>query len=220
MLRVLEPEVMDTRRDAEEYDAMDFMDANMKFAEDAIALVKDVGAPLVLDIGVGTGQIPELMLSRRGDMEMLAIDLAQEMLKIATIRLASAGLYDRCKLARMDAKKMRLPDAKYDLVICNSTIHHIPDPHLVWREIARVCKPTGAIIVRDLVRPPTMEDAWAIVNRVAAGGHIRQNQLFFDSLCAALEIKEVDAMVKDAGLRRMRVAKCSDRHWTAERPAQ
>lgn len=219
MLRVQEPEVMDTRRDAEEYDAMDFMDANMKFAEDAIALVKDVGAPLVLDIGVGTGQIPELMLSRRGDMEMLAIDLAEEMLKIATQRLAGAGLDDRCKLARMDAKKLPLPDATYDLVICNSTIHHIPDPRLVWKEIARVCKPSGAIMVRDLIRPPSMEDAWSIVNRVAAGDHIRQKQLFFDSLCAALELVEVDAMVKDAGLRHMRVIKCSDRHWTAERPA-
>lgn len=219
MLRVLEPEVMDTRRDAEEYDAMDFTEANTRFAEDAIALVQDVGAPLVLDIGVGTGQIPKLMLARRGDMEMLAVDLAEEMLKVAMTRLASAGVSDRCKLARMDAKKLKLPDAKYDLVICNSTIHHIPDARLVWKEIARVCKPTGAIMVRDLIRPPTMDDAWAIVNRVAAGEHIRQKQLFFDSLCAAFELEEVDAMVREAGLRRMRVAKCSDRHWTAERPA-
>lgn len=219
MLRVLEPEVMDTRRDAEEYDAMDFIEANTRFAEDAIELVKNVGAPYVLDIGVGTGQIPELMLARRGDMDMLAIDLAEEMLKVAMGRLTSAGVSDRCKLARMDAKKLRLPDAKFDLVISNSTIHHVPEPALVWQEIARVVKPDGAIMVRDLIRPPTMDDAWAIVNRVAAGDHMRQKQLFFDSLCAGLELEEVDAMVKKTGLRRMRVAQCSDRHWTAERPA-
>ncbi len=219
MLRVLEPELMDTQRDAEEYDAMDFVDANTRFAEDAIALVKNVGDPLVLDIGVGTGQVPELMLARRGDMEMMAIDLADEMLKVAMRRLVAAGVEDRCKLARMDAKKMRLPDAKYDLVICNSTMHHIPDPLVVWQEIARVVKPTGAIMVRDLIRPLTMDAAWATVNRVAAGDHMRQKQLFFDSLCAGLELTEVEAMVKKTGLKRMRIAQCSDRHWTAERAA-
>jgi hypothetical protein len=68
-----------------------------------------------------------------------------------------------------------------------------------------------------LIRPLSEEEAWATVKRVAAADHPRQQQLFFDSLCAALALDEVEAVVKEAGLRGMRIARVSDRHWTAER---
>src|SRR5207249_817445 len=97
--------------------------------------------------------------------------------------------------------------------------HHIPEPLVLFQEICRVVKPDGAVMVRDLVRPASMDDAWAIVKRVAAGEHPRQQQLFFDSLCAALTLDEVAEMVRRSGLARMRVERVSDRHWTAERKA-
>jgi hypothetical protein len=85
--------------------------------------------------------------------------------------------------------------------------------------MARVAKPDGGIIVRDLVRPQTLDEAWAIVKRVAAGEHPRQQQLFFDSLCAGLTIPEVEDLVTRSGLQGIRVSRVSDRHWTAERKA-
>ena len=218
MRRILEPEVMDTKRDAEEYDAMDFWEADRRFAEDAVNLVRGRPNALVIDVGTGTAKIPVLMLERRRDLDILAVDLAREMLRIAQQRVADAGLADHCKLATMDAKALRVSNAKYDLVVCNSTAHHIPEPSMLFREIARIVKPDGAILVRDLMRPTSLDDAWAIVKHVAAGEHMRQQQLFFDSLCAALTVEEVEALVRKAGLDRMRVEKCSDRHWTAERP--
>jgi ubiquinone/menaquinone biosynthesis C-methylase UbiE len=219
MLRILEPEVMDTSRDAEEYDAMDFSEANTRFAEDAIGLVRGRPSPEVLDIGTGTAQIPILMLERRKDLQILGVDMAGEMLRVATRNVAKAGFGASCRLGKHDAKSLRLADKRYDLVMCNSTAHHIPEPLTLFKEIARVVKLDGAIIVRDLIRPPTMDDAWAIVKRVAAGEHMRQRQLFFDSLCAALTLPEVEDLVARSGLPRMLVAKVSDRHWTAERSA-
>lgn len=218
MRRILEPEVMDTAADAVEYDAMDFSEANQRFADDAIALLRGTTDAQVLDIGTGTAQIPILMLKKDRTMKILACDLAQEMLRVAARNLAAAELTDRCQLARLDAKAIRAPAQKFDLVMCNSTIHHIPDPQIVFREIQRLVKPNGAIVVRDLFRPETMDEAWATVNRVAAGEHPRQKQLFFDSLCAALTVDEVKDHVQRAGLERLRVERCSDRHWTAERP--
>ena len=218
MRRIPEPEVMDTRRDAEEYDAMDFWEADTRFAEDALALLGDRAFPSILDIGTGTAKVPVLMLARRVDLDVLAVDLAEEMLRVAARRVAEARLEERCKLASMDAKALAVPNAKFDMVMCNSTVHHIPDPADLFREIARVVKPDGAVIVRDLARPETMDEAWSIVRSVAAGDHIRQQQLFFDSLCAALTIPEVERIAADAKLDRVRVAMCSDRHWTVERP--
>jgi ubiquinone/menaquinone biosynthesis C-methylase UbiE len=219
MLRILEPEVMDTPRDAEEYDAMDFTDPNTKFAVDALALLEGRAEAEVLDIGTGTARIPILMLDRSPDLKILAVDLAGEMLRVATRNVMKAGYGEHCRMGKLDAKALRLPDKRYDLVMCNSTVHHIPEPLVLFKEISRVVKPEGAIIVRDLIRPHTMDAAWAIVKSAAAGEHLRQQQLFFDSLCAGLTIAEVEELVSRSGLQRMRVAKVSDRHWTAERKA-
>lgn len=198
---------------------MDFTAPNTLFAEDALALVARRPNPSVLDIGTGTAQIPIAMLERRRDLQILAVDLAKEMLKVAARKVADAGLSDRCQLACIDAKALRVPAEKFDLVICNSTAHHIPDPLVLFKEIARVVKPDGAILVRDLIRPASMDEAWSTVKRVAAGDGKRQQQLFFDSLCAALTLTEVEALVRSAQLDRVSVTQVSDRHWSAERKA-
>jgi ubiquinone/menaquinone biosynthesis C-methylase UbiE len=218
MLRILEPEVMDTAQDAKEYDAMDLVEANTRFAEDALALLDPSAASIqVLDIGTGTAQIPVLMLDRDKRIQVLAVDLADEMLRVATDNVAKAGYGSQCRLAKLDAKALRVPDRRYDLVVCNSTAHHIPEPLTLFTEIARIVRPGGAILVRDLIRPPTMDEAWAIVKRVAAGERMRQQQLFFDSLCAALTLDEVKSICVSARLGDLHVARVSDRHWTAER---
>jgi ubiquinone/menaquinone biosynthesis C-methylase UbiE len=217
MLRILEPELMDTPRDAQEYDAMDFTESNTRFAVDALALLSKTKDAEVLDVGTGTARIPILMLDRAPGLKVLAVDLAGEMLRVATRNVVAAGHSERCRMGKLDAKALRLPDRRFDLVMCNSTAHHIPDPRIIFKEMARVLKPNGALIVRDLIRPNTMDEAWATVKRVAAGEHPRQQQLFFDSLCASLTLAEVTDLVAQSGLDRMHVAKVSDRHWTAER---
>ena len=219
MLRILEPELMDTAQDALDYDAMDFGEADTLFAIDALALVAGRPNAEVLDVGTGTAKIPIMMLDRRKDLRILAVDLAQEMLNVATRNVMKAGHQDACKLGRLDAKSLRVNAGRYDLVMCNSTAHHIPEPLSLFKELARVVRPGGAILVRDLIRPETMNDAWAIVRRVAAGDGKHQRQLFFDSLCAALTLPEVEGLVARAGLQGVSVRQCSDRHWSVERPA-
>src|SRR4029079_10140335 len=104
-----------------------------------------------------------------------------------------AGVKDACTLARMDAKALDCAPRSFDLVMSNSIAHHLPEPLDLFREVARVVKPGGAVLVRDLIRPESTEAAWAIVNRVANHDNDRQKQLFFDSLCAALTLDEVRA---------------------------
>ena len=91
MERVLEPEVMDTAQDAEEYDAMDFAEPNTRFAEDALALVRGVPGARILDIGTGTADIPMRMLQRDAAVHIVAGDLAKEMLRLAERKVAAAG---------------------------------------------------------------------------------------------------------------------------------
>mgnify|MGYP000668070601 CR=1 FL=1 len=217
MKRILEPEVMDTVEDAEEYDAMDFSESDTGFAERAAALLGVMPGGRVLDIGTGTAKIPVLFLARRPGSKVLAVDMAGEMLRVAARNIAAAGLSQSCSLASMDAKALDVADGSFDLVMCNSIAHHVPEPLLLFREIARVAGPTGAVLLRDLIRPETPEAAWAIVDRLAAGDSQRQRQLFFDSLCAALTLDEVRELVAAAGLTGAVVTQSSDRHWSVER---
>ena len=218
MRRTLEPEVMDTAEDAEEYDAMDFRETDTQFAETAAALLGVERGGRALDIGTGTAKIPVLLLARRPDIRVLAVDMADQMLGVAARNLAAAGLAEACTLARMDAKTLDAPSASFDLVMSNSLAHHVPEPLDLFREIARITRPEGAILVRDLIRPEDQEAAWAIVNRLASGDTARQKQLFFDSLCAALTLDEVREMVAAAGIDGASVVQSSDRHWSVERP--
>lgn len=217
MRRTLEPEVMDTAEDAEEYDAMDFAEPDARFAEAAAALLGGAPGGRALDIGTGTAKIPILLLNRRPDVSVLAVDMAAEMLRVAASNVARAGLGPSCALARMDAKALDVEGAGFDLVMSNSLAHHLPEPLALFREIGRVVKPGGAVLVRDLIRPESVEEAWATVDRVAARDTPRQRQLFFDSLCAALSLDEVREMVAASGLAGVTIAQVSDRHWSVER---
>jgi len=218
MPRVLEPEVMEGVAEAEEYDAMDFSEADGRFADAAIALLGERTMGRILDVGTGTAKIPLLMLKRRPELSFVAVDASDGMLHVALRNIIAAGFVDQFTLAPMDAKALPVSDGLFDMVLCNSVVHHVPDPSTIFGEIARVARPGGAVLVRDLIRPPTQADAWAIVDRVAAGDSPRQRQLFFDSLCAALTLDEVRAFARGAGLTDVTVEQVSDRHWSVARP--
>ena len=75
---------------------------------------------------------------------------------------------------------------------------------------------SGVLMIRDLYRPPSEADAWALVDRHAAGATDAQRRLLFDSLHAALTLEEAEEAVRAAGIAGARVAMTSDRHYTIE----
>jgi ubiquinone/menaquinone biosynthesis C-methylase UbiE len=215
MQRVTEPEVMDSSQEAIEYDSMDFLEVNTAFAERAIALGPPQG--LILDAGTGTARIPILMCQQRPQWQIIGIDLAQSMLEIGQKNVEHAGLQQQIKLELVDAKQMPYPDEHFDMVVSNSIVHHLPDPLPFLLELKRVLKPNGAILLRDLMRPDSLETLQAIVDREAGDCNAHQKQLFRDSLHAAFTLDEVNELLQQAGLEGVNVYQSSDRHWTAER---
>ena len=75
-------------------------------------------------------------------------------------------------------------------------------------------KPGGAVFVRDLMRPQTMETLEAIVQTYAGEETEYSQQLFRQSLHAALTLDEVRQLVSDCGWNPDGVEATSDRHWT------
>src|SRR5262249_15994716 len=142
LIRVLEPEVMDSADDAREYDAMDHSAVNSQFVTDLLANLAD-GPIQILDLGAGTAQIPIELARRTEQLQITAVDPATNMLVIGRTNILSADLSRRIDLVLADAKQLPFPDDSFGAVISNSIVHHIPDPRAVFAEAVRVCESGG-----------------------------------------------------------------------------
>jgi ubiquinone/menaquinone biosynthesis C-methylase UbiE len=212
LTRILEPEVMDSAKEAEEYDAMDHTAVNQAFVAGFLR-VWDGRGP-ILDVGTGTAQIPIEFCRQSSHGEIDALDLSAAMLHRAAQNIAAAGYTGRIRLHHLDAKTNPLPDAAFPAVMSNSIIHHIPSPELCFAEMVRLCQPGGTIFVRDLLRPSSELELASLVEQHAAGANDRQRQMFAESLQAALTVAEVQAIITRWGFPADSVMKTSDRHWT------
>jgi ubiquinone/menaquinone biosynthesis C-methylase UbiE len=211
--RVLEPEVMDTAEDASDYNTMDHSAVNRVFAADFISFCPNpVGH--ILDVGTGTALIPIELCRRHPTYQIHAIDLADEMLKLAVVNVTTAGYADRIAIQRVNGRKMPFPAGEFAAVVSNSIIHHIPHPFECLSEMVRVCATGGHLFVRDLLRPSSGEQLEHLVETYAGGANPHQRRLFADSLHAALTLAEVQTLVVELGFDPHTVKQTSDRHWT------
>jgi len=210
--RVLEPEVMDTEAEARDYDDMDHRAVNDLFVSDFLKIWD--GCNPVLDIGTGTAQIPIALCKASVQVRVVGVDLADQMLRVGRRNVRRAALDERITLELQDAKHLPYDRGSFPAVISNSIIHHIPHPLAVVAEMVRVLATDGTLLVRDLLRPPDMESLQRLGQTYAGDANAHQQQLFADSLNAALTLDEVRALVAEAGMDASAVEKTSDRHWT------
>ena len=98
----------------------------------------------MLEVGVGTGlSLP----TYRRQLEIVGIDLSPEMLEKARERVAEEGLTNVTGLHEMDAGELKFPDASFDTVVAMYVMTVVPDPEKVMRELARVCRPGGEVLL-------------------------------------------------------------------------
>jgi ubiquinone/menaquinone biosynthesis C-methylase UbiE len=210
--RVLEPEVMDSAEEARDYDSMDHSHVNRVFVTDFLS-VWDRQSP-VLDVGTGTAQIPIELCRQAPKAQVVAIDLAEQMLEVGRENVRKAGFADRIRLERQDAKQMPYASQFFAAVISNSIVHHIPDPGKVLAEIVRVTRAGGLLFVRDLLRPPNDAVVGNLVFTYAGDANAHQQKMFAESLRAALSLEEIRALVSDLKFDPATVEQTTDRHWT------
>ena len=219
LARVLEPEVMDTVEEAVDYNQMDHSHVNRVFIDDFLAAlgggtVIETGCLQVFDAGTGTALIPIELLRRGIKATVTASDLAESMLAVARGNVAQAGFANLIIPVLRDCKQLPEAEATYDAVMSNSIVHHIPEPRRVFAELWRVLKPGGLYFIRDLMRPGDKDTLELLVKTYAGEANPHQQQMFRDSLHAALTVEEVRDLVKGLGISAEAVQATSDRHWT------
>ncbi len=146
---------------AEQWDALRasmFGDAVRDAALARAALHSDA---VVADIGAGTGFITQgvaPLVTR-----VYAVDSSSEMLEVARRNLAA---FPNVEYRVADGAAIPLPDRSVDTVLANMYLHHAPDPLTAIREMIRLLKPGGRLVITDLDAHPyawlreEQQDVW------------------------------------------------------------
>ncbi len=100
----------------------------------------------VLEIGVGTGA--NLPFYRPGCCRLVAVDVSSEMLRQTAARAPSNSL---C-LAQMDVQSLAFPGDSFDWVVGSLLFCGVPDPLRGLREVRRVLRPGGRLLLIEHVR--------------------------------------------------------------------
>jgi phosphatidylethanolamine/phosphatidyl-N-methylethanolamine N-methyltransferase len=110
----------------------------------------------VLEVGVGTG-INAALYPR--DCSVTGVDLSSPMLEKARERVARKGVRN-VRLLQMDAANLKFGDDTFDIVYAPYVISVVPDPVAVTREMCRVCRPGGRIVILNHFRSRNSLMAW------------------------------------------------------------
>jgi ubiquinone/menaquinone biosynthesis C-methylase UbiE/DNA-binding transcriptional ArsR family regulator len=119
-------------------------------AEVEAAIVRAVGAGgrgvgRLIDIGTGTGRMIELF--GKGAVQVLGIDRSPEMLRLARVKLAEAGL--TADLRQGDMYALPMPAGSADTVILHQVLHYAQNPAAAVAEAARLLAPGGRLLIAD-----------------------------------------------------------------------
>jgi len=138
-------------RQASTYDTTRYGRHARRLHADVVAAAQSFPFAAVLDVGCGTGATLEAIVRAHPEVHAWGIDLSAEMIAKARERLAGtdgrpAG---RVELRVADAEHVPLADDAVDLVVCVDSLHHYPDPAAALREMRRVTRPGGGLVVGE-----------------------------------------------------------------------
>lgn len=130
---------------AEQWDNMRANFFSESLREKALSLTNMVKGNTAADIGAGTGFMTEGLL--RQGLQVIAIDQSAEMLDVLQKKFASYEGLD-CRMG--ESENLPVADASVDYAFANMYLHHVESPQTTIKEMARIVKPGGKLVITDL----------------------------------------------------------------------
>jgi phosphatidylethanolamine/phosphatidyl-N-methylethanolamine N-methyltransferase len=109
----------------------------------------------ILEVGVGTGK--NFPYYPR-DVEITAIDFSEQMLSRAREKAIRQGV--RAQLQQMDVQYLAFEDSVFDIVVATFVFCSVPNPVRGLMEVARVCRPSGKVVLLEHVLSANPAVAW------------------------------------------------------------
>lgn len=173
---------------------------------DAKALLSGVPGGRVLDVATGRGGFVHFLLEGlAGHEEIVGIDSDPE---AEAAFMDAFGDRPGVRFERMDATALAFDDSRFDTVCVANSLHHFVDPAAVLREMRRVCRPGGCVVVLEMYRDGQAQPQqthvglhhwWAAIDTL--GGKVHQE---------TFPRAEVVGLIKDLGLSDLRVDDIAD----------
>ena len=107
----------------------------------------------VLDLATGTGDVALEVLRQEPQATVVGIDPSEKMLELGRHKVEVAGLGERIEMKIADAQDLPFEDDSLDGVVIAFGIRNVPDRAQALREMARVTRPGGRIVILELNEP-------------------------------------------------------------------
>jgi arsenite methyltransferase len=130
---------------AEQWDALRATMFSDAVREAALARAALHPQAVVADIGAGTGFLAQGLAPHVACVHV--VDSSPEMLRIARRKLAA---FNNVQFHEAEGTCLPFADASLDAVLANMYLHHVTDPAIAIREMSRVLRPGGRLVITDL----------------------------------------------------------------------
>ena len=177
------------------------------------AALADLSGP-ALDVATGTGDLALEMARTPPVSRVVGLDSTVEMLSVALRKAQRKGLAPRLSLLVGDAHSLPFPDGHFICAAVGFGVRNFIDPPRALKEMARVVRPGGRVVVLEIVRkeaesfvgkilPICFRYATPWLGAVLAGDRDAYSYLP-ESVQGFLSAKELASMMEDAGLSNVR----------------
>jgi demethylmenaquinone methyltransferase / 2-methoxy-6-polyprenyl-1,4-benzoquinol methylase len=174
----------------------------------AVRAMKLGRAGRALDVATGTADLAIAIARAHPDAHVAGLDASKGMLALARDKVRAAGLEPRIDLALGDAERLPFEDGAFDAASIAFGIRNLKDRSRALRELRRVVKPGGRVVVLELVDPRSfvlgplarfyIHELLPLIGAVLSGG--RAYRYLARSIAAFPAPDVFEALMRSAGI--------------------
>jgi ubiquinone/menaquinone biosynthesis C-methylase UbiE len=156
----------------------------------------------ITDIGCGPGYLLQVIGKEMPENILVGVVISEEMVKRAKANLTAMGYGERIEFKQGSADHLPFGDGTQDFIVSTLSLHHWDEPQSAFKEIYRVLKPGGQMLIYDLRRDARrlffylVWFAQNIALRFMGVEAIRKINEPMGSLLASYTKKEIEEMMK------------------------
>lgn len=190
------------------------LDVDKSWRKRALKEIVDGSGPLeVLDLACGTGDFSITIAKASDEVKVTGVDLSEGMLAVMADKVERQGLGGRIFFEQGDGENLRFTDGTFDRVTIAFGIRNFEDRLKGLREMFRVLKPGGRLVLLELSRPENkiirwLYDIYFLRIMPVIGGKVSGDKAAYAYLPASVKTfpgkKEFSAMMAQAGFKNVR----------------
>ncbi len=157
----------------------------------------------VLDIATGTADFAIEVLNELNQTKIVGIDISYEMLELAKRKVREKGLEKKITFLKQDVQNLEFLDSSFDAITIAFGIRNFENMDLALKEIYRVLKKDGQLVILELTRPmkfPIRQLFWAYSHTILPlyGRIVSKDSKAYDYLTNTIEAFPQEEVMKKA----------------------